>query len=234
MSTELSQIVREKILSGELKPGERVTEIGLSEMLNVSRTPIRNMLPALASEGYLEPAGKRGYKVKSFNLDECASALAIRTRLEGLAARRLAERGASDAVLAELDACLAEGDDFIRHFEDTQDFGPFGDMNYRFHDIILREGGDDILRNFDDRLGAIPFNNRTTTIVHNTDLREATALLIRSHAQHHDIVEAIRNRDGDRAEQFFIEHGKIRENNMVAHAFKEPQEERELALVQSL
>ena len=59
------------ILSGELAPGERVTEQGLAQQLGISRTPIRHILPNLATQGLLEPVGKRGFAVKSFSETEC-------------------------------------------------------------------------------------------------------------------------------------------------------------------
>ena len=59
--------VREMILSGEPAPGQRVTEEGPADQLGVSRTPIRNILPMLASQGFLQPVGRRGYAVKAFS-----------------------------------------------------------------------------------------------------------------------------------------------------------------------
>ena len=83
------------ILRGELAPGERLGEVALAERLGVSRTPIRQALPALACEGLLAAAGRRGYLVRSFSPQDVLDAIETRGVLEGLAARRIAERGAS-------------------------------------------------------------------------------------------------------------------------------------------
>ena len=102
--------IREMILSGELPPGARVVEAGLSERLKVSRTPIRSALPALAKEGLLTPRGRRGYAVTAYSQSDTAAALEIRSVLEGLAARLVANRGPSAALAETLTACLKEGD----------------------------------------------------------------------------------------------------------------------------
>ena len=89
--------LREMILRGELAPGERLAEVALAERLGVSRTPIRQALPALAREGLLAAAGRRGYVVRSFSPEDVLDAIETRGLLEGLSARRIAERGASAA-----------------------------------------------------------------------------------------------------------------------------------------
>ncbi len=87
--------VREMILTGLLPPGSRVTEAGLADQLKVSRTPVRNVLPALAKEGLLVAVGRRGFAVKAFTAQESLTALELRSVLEGVrgpdrgAARRL-------------------------------------------------------------------------------------------------------------------------------------------------
>ena len=83
MSASLRLTLREMILSGELAPGERITESGLAERLGISRTPVRNTLPALAAEGFLVPSGKRGFAVKEFTEEESLNALELRSALEG-------------------------------------------------------------------------------------------------------------------------------------------------------
>src|SRR5262250_3091384 len=101
--------IREMILRGELEPGQRLAEVGLAERLGVSRTPIRQALPALAREGLLSAAGRRGYVVRSFSPQDVVDAIETRGLLEGLAARRIAERGAETQLLEKLKDCLAEG-----------------------------------------------------------------------------------------------------------------------------
>ncbi|SMR00244.1 GntR family transcriptional regulator [Xanthomonas fragariae] len=96
------QQLRELILCGTFAPGERITEAALAERLSISRTPIRQALPALCQEGLLVQAGSRGYAVRRFSQQESLDALAVRALMEGMAARAVAEQGASCALLATL------------------------------------------------------------------------------------------------------------------------------------
>ena len=93
----VAQRIRQLIVSGELKPGGRVAEAAIAERLGVSRTPVRNVIPALATEGLLEPIGRRGYAVRRFSIEDSFRATELRCVLEGQAARTIAAKGAAGA-----------------------------------------------------------------------------------------------------------------------------------------
>ncbi len=132
--------VREMILRGRLKPGQRVTEVMLAQLLGMSRTPVRQALPVLAREGLLVESGTRGYLVRTFTRSDILDAIDLRGVLEGFAVRRIAERGASPDLLQQLRACLEEGDQIFRkrHLVDT-DEAAYAAMNDRFHTALLEE-----------------------------------------------------------------------------------------------
>lgn len=203
------QRIREMILTGELQAGERITETGLAERLNISRTPIRNALPALAAEGFLEPLSKRGYSVKSFSQEECRSALELRAILEGYAARTLAEKRDKTEALQALQECLQEGDSLFekRHLK-HEDKELYGQMNARFHNIITEYSGSELTNMFIKRLNAVPFVAPSAIAFESLGLDKAFDHLFRAHGQHHAIVNAIRSGDGQRAEFLFREHGQ--------------------------
>src|SRR5690348_15481917 len=83
--------LRQLILDGHLKPGERVPELALVQHTGVSRTPIRAALIQLAEEGLLEPSSSGGFVVRQFDEQEVFDAIDLRGTLEGAAARRAAE-----------------------------------------------------------------------------------------------------------------------------------------------
>jgi GntR family transcriptional regulator of vanillate catabolism len=199
--------VREMILSGELAPGQRVTEEGLADQLGVSRTPVRNILPTLASQGFLQPVGRRGFAVKAFSEKECWEALELRALLEGQAGRLLAQKGASAETLALLDGCLEKGDRlFDKRHLDRDDERQYGAMNEEFHRIIVVACDSPMLTMFIDRLNLIPFVAPSVIVFNQVGYRRAFDLLFRAHGCHHSIVEAIRERDAARAESLFREH----------------------------
>lgn len=209
--------VREMILSGELAPGQRVTEEGLAERLGVSRTPIRNVLPSLASQGFLQPIGRRGFAVRAFSDKEIWDALELRSILEGQAARLLAQKGATAAQLAALDDCLEAGDSLFEKRElDYDDEERYGAMNQEFHRIIVEACGSPLLGMFVERLNLVPFVAPAVIVFNQVGCRQAFDLLFRAHGCHHAIVEAIRQRDGSRAEALFREHAHHQRLSMFA------------------
>jgi GntR family transcriptional regulator, vanillate catabolism transcriptional regulator len=86
--------IRELILEGIFARGERISELAIAERTGISRTPIRTALQRLEGEGLVEAIPSGGYAVTSFTQEDVFDAIEIRGTLEGLAARRAAERGA--------------------------------------------------------------------------------------------------------------------------------------------
>ncbi|EQB16044.1 MULTISPECIES: GntR family transcriptional regulator [Sphingobium] len=206
-NTTLENTLKEMILREEFAPGERLTEAGLAERLGVSRTPVRNILPLLAAEGFLSPVGKRGYVVSAFSEREIYEALDLRATLEGWAARAIAERGADLDLLRQLDACLSEGDAiFEKHHLDREDELQYGRMNERFHQLMIDGCQSPILSMFIERLNNVPFVAPSVIVFDQVGLRHAFTMLHRAHGFHHAIVDAVRKGDGVRAEMLFREH----------------------------
>lgn len=84
--------LREEIIDGSLAPGAVLGEVEQSRRLGLSRTPLREALARLVSDGLAEPAAGRGIVVSAVSLDEAAPLFDLRIALETLAARRAAER----------------------------------------------------------------------------------------------------------------------------------------------
>ena len=151
MSTQLDEVlvvIREQILNGELKAGERLAEIPLADRLGVSRTPVRHALTLLQAEGLLGAAGARGYEVKRFSVNDITDAIEVRGALEGLAARTVAEHGITRRLRNTLDECVAGGDAILDVDTITSDVDTvFAKLNARFHNAIVEEAGNAALRN---------------------------------------------------------------------------------------
>ena len=90
--------LREMLLRGDFKPGERLTELSLVPLLGASRTPVRLALDRLAHEGLLEAQETTGFRVRAFALDDIWDAIEVRGVLEGTAAR-MAAPSAAPSVL---------------------------------------------------------------------------------------------------------------------------------------
>src|SRR3954464_13485954 len=106
--------LRDFILNGELRPGERISELQAVEKTGASRTPVRMALVRLEEEGLLEAIPSGGFMVKAFSERDILVSIELRGTLEGLAARFAAERGISARMLEPLKDNLAEIDALIR------------------------------------------------------------------------------------------------------------------------
>lgn len=205
--TSVAQRIRELIVSGSLAPGARVAEAAIAERLGVSRTPVRNVIPALAAEGLLEPVGRRGYAVRSFSVEDSYRATELRCVLEGLAAHRIAARGASPAIVAELRELLTDGDRlFAKGHLDDGDAEEYARINARFHTIIVGNANDPLLTDLIHRVYAVPFVGPDIVAFNNISRPEMFSILNSGHHQHHAIVDAIEAGQADLAERLMRGH----------------------------
>ena len=199
--------LRRMIVEGELHPGERITEIPVSEMLGVSRMPVRMALPALEQEGLLERAGKRGYRVRKVDAADIADAIEVRGTLEGLAARLLTEKGTEREILLSLSDCLTDGDEIFRNGKLNEgDFSAYHNMNMRFHNLIVEGSQNVAISTALSRNDSLPLASANSITIDQDNLEIEFRRLHFAHMQHHLIFEAIESGQGSRAEALMREH----------------------------
>lgn len=207
MDGRVTQRIRDLIVEGVLPPGSRVAEASIAERLGVSRTPVRNALPALATEGLLEPAGKRGYAVRNFTVEDSYRATEVRCVLEGYAARELAARQDRHSVVELLRDTLVEGDlIFAKGYVILEDEEAYARMNGRFHDLIVSGAVDPLLTDLVHRVYSVPFVAPNVVASNRIPLDEIYPILMSGHRQHHAIVDAIEAGQPDVAESLMRGH----------------------------
>jgi len=124
-----------------------------------------------------------------------------------LAARRVAERGASRALCTALRVCLTDGDRiFSKGHIEASDEALYADMNGRFHDLIVREARSPMIEQTLERNARIPFVGPHALAFDNTSLDRMYDMLLYAHRQHHYIVEALERGEGARVEALMREH----------------------------
>jgi DNA-binding GntR family transcriptional regulator len=128
--------LRQAIIDGQLRPGQRITERELTARMGVSRTLVREALRRLESEGLIAIIPNRGPIVKELTADEVRELYAIRAVLEGLAARLFAEN-ADDATLKTLGKAAAA---VIAAYEAAEPARALEGKN-RFYDILVAGSG---------------------------------------------------------------------------------------------
>jgi GntR family transcriptional regulator of vanillate catabolism len=200
-TTEVAELLRERILSGEIPPGSQLQQIPLSEELGVSRTPIREALTVLAKDGLVTYEPNRGYKVRSFSMEDVIAAFDVRARLESLACKVCAERGLEKAVLEALWACVAKGDELLAGGELVPSRLPaYREMNVVFHDTIIRNSRNPWIANFIHQAHNVPMASDRIILWNNYDI------IKRSHDDHARMTQAISDRNSERADYLMREH----------------------------
>lgn len=201
LAENITETLRGWILHGRVRPAERLEEVPLAAQMGVSRTPVRAALATLANEGLIVHQPKRGYQVRAFRMEELVAAYDVRAVLEGLACRNAALLGLGPEPIARLRARLAEGDRILGAGTlRPEDHEPYQRMNVDIHETLLEASGNLWVRRFAVQAHNIPF--ASDRII----LWDDHAVILRSHGDHHRIVEAVIARDAARAEQLMREH----------------------------
>lgn len=202
--------LRARIIRGELAPGTRVTEDGVAEALGVSRTPVRLALRSLEQEGLLQRTGKRGLVVRAFSPDDVHCAVEVRGALEGLAARRVVERGATPELLATLEQAVRRGRELLAkgHLV-PEDVEAWGALNRDFHGALVGAAGSPVIADAIARNNHLPFAS-ADSITLDTGALDREHDKLRLAQLHHELVlDAIRRREGARVEALMREHAWI-------------------------
>lgn len=108
ITDQVTSRLRDLILNGVVGESETLTEAALGDRLGVSRTPVREALARLESEGMLEPAGLRGKRVRRFRAEEIRELFWLRRIIEGATVAEVARRSLGEGQRDRFDRLLAE------------------------------------------------------------------------------------------------------------------------------
>ncbi len=188
--------IRAMILSGALPPGDQIREEWLAEQCGVSRTPVREALRRLESELFIRRSERKRSFVADWSLDDIEDAFVLRELMEGLAARRAAQRISAQ----QLDRLSAENSAIEAAISTPQpDVSAFLEHNRNFHAIILEAANSPRLTNLLARLIEQPVVWRTAQSYDVADLQ-------RSHRDHAELLAAFARGDGGWAETVMASH----------------------------
>ena len=205
--------LRDLIFNGELKPGERVSELLLVERLQVSRTPAAKALIQLRHDGLLESLPSGGFVVATFSALDIVDGIELRGTVEGMAARLAAERGAPPTILAQMQDCVERLDSFLKSFQsNSRASDEFVRWNDEFHNLLVQSCQSTIIQRSLQRLMSLPFLAPNATVSRpivssRISISEPHHFLM-ANEQHRTIIEAIRNREGTRAAALTLEHAR--------------------------
>lgn len=178
--------VRERIVSGHLRPGERLPEESLAESLGVSRPPLREALQQLAQEGLVELVPRRGAIVATLTVQDAYEIVTLRRSLEALAV---------DLALPVRDGATLDGlEQALETMEDDARFGredTATDNTMRFHMALVDLAGHALLSDTYRRL-----SSRVRMCMNiNRRVRAASESLTARTARHRELLDAVRRSD---------------------------------------
>ncbi|PJX55969.1 MULTISPECIES: GntR family transcriptional regulator [unclassified Klebsiella] len=194
LTQQAYELLRERIITGDLPPGRDVSEPELAEQLQMSKTPVREALSRLCIEGFMEAFPRRGYRVTPVTVKDVNDLFAVRAVLEGMAASAAAVN-LTESELDELER-LAKASYVIGEDRSTKAFVA---SNEKFHTAIAQGARNPRLLALvkshieeSDRLFYLGTRSRDINPETNSD--------------HSRIVDALRKRDPELARQTMISH----------------------------
>lgn len=197
--------LRQAILTGELKPGERLMEIHLADRLGVSRTPIREAIRKLELEGLVVMIPRKGAQVARITEKNLKDVLEVRRALDMLAVRLACSRMDDEYKKQLREAC----DEFARVVKNnnTKDIT---EADVRFHDIINKATGNDRLIQLVNNLAEQMYRYRLEYI-------KDAAYHNRLVTEHEEIYSAIMDGDEERAAKAVVLHIDNQEETIIKH-----------------
>lgn len=199
----VSETLREAIVEGVLKPGERLMEIQIAEELGVSRTPVREAIRKLELEGFVVMIPRRGAYVADLTLKDITDVFEIRTALDVLAAGLAAER-ITDDELEQLERMIVE----ICGYIDEGNMDKIVEADSMYHDLLYKAS-----RN--DRLVGIINNLREQLTRFRSISMHYPGRLKNTWEEHRRLLEAIAQRNVKLARQIAREHLENAEHTLI-------------------
>jgi DNA-binding GntR family transcriptional regulator len=186
--------IKEAILTGRLKPGERLMEVQLAEEMGVSRTPVREAIRKLELEGLVVMVPRKGAYVSGLTLKDVAEVFEIRSSLEGLAATLAAERITEDEIKS-LDKILSD----ITQASEKGDTETVIKKDMEFHQVLFSASRNQrlaqIINNLKEQIDRFRIQSFSNPV------RVKSVL-----SEHKGIIDAIKQGDAENAEKLAKAH----------------------------
>ena len=194
--------VKEKIISREFFPGNRIVEEDLASEMGTSRTTVRSAITRLAFDGLVDVVPKKGTYVAKPTLEDMEEVYELRRVLETEAVKRAIPRIGEDA-LGRMQRCIDEQIELEKHYSMQE----YVRINGAFHCEIAKASGNSYLEKFLEELF-----NKTAIFLTFYDRSTSNLTSIESHTR---ILEAIRDADTDRAVEAILEDNKIAVEDII-------------------
>ena len=186
--------LRQAILRGELKPGERLMEIQLANKLGVSRTPIREAIRKLELEGLVLMIPRKGAEVAEITEKNMRDVLEVRKALEELAVQLACEKITDE----EIEEMKKAAEDFKKILK-SKDITEIAEADVRFHDIIY-------MATDNQKLIQLLNNLREQMYRYRVEYLKDAAIYPRLIEEHHRMYDALKEKDQKQAVAYVEKH----------------------------
>ena len=194
LAQEAYQVLQQMIVHGELPPGARIVEPALCEQLGISRTPLREALSMLASDGLVTPRRNRNAMVSLIDPQELEHLFEVEAGIESLAVSLAAER-MTKTELKQLEALQEQ----LEKLLEKGDRDAYFALNQRIHSLLVSGAKNPVLEETHRRLLGRLERARYLALDRIGRWSESTE-------EHRAILEALKTRDGERARQLLSDH----------------------------
>lgn len=185
---EVFNTLRERILKGALKPGERLMEIHLANQLGVSRTPIREAIRMLELEGLVKMVPRKGAQVAKISREDLQDVLEVRKALDTLAVKLACERITEDEI-TKLKMAEEEFERVLKVGDTTQ----IAEADVAFHDVIQVASKNKRLKSMISNLAERIYRYRFEYIKQQSDGGKTLVM------EHREIIRCIEEKEVDEA-----------------------------------
>lgn len=197
LSESIFEALQTAIVTGDLKPGEKIREAELARQFGTSRGPLRDALRRLESRRLVTNTPNAGARVVSLSGKQLVELYQVREALEGLTCR-LAADNMTDVEIAELGHLLDRHEAEVRRKDGAEYFRQEGDLDFHFR---IAEGcRNELLRS------ALCEDHYQLIRLYRYKFSSRAGRPRRALAEHRQILEAIRDRDGELAELLMRRH----------------------------
>jgi DNA-binding GntR family transcriptional regulator len=198
--------MRRRIISGEIAADVNLSELTLAEEFGVSRTPVREALKQLQTEGLVEIRPRVGTFVTTPSRREITELFEMKELLEGAAARLLAQRGRVPE-LDRLEANLGAADEAVARDDRVR----YAELVQEFHDLLIVGSDNQKLEaHYRTLMNQLAYSRLVATSL------SQPGRALQSDQEHHRVVELITAKDGDSAERVMREHVRASRQAVLA------------------
>ena len=202
--------LRTAILSGQLKPGDRLMEVHLAEEMGVSRTPIREAIRKLELEGLVVMMPRRGATVANMTEKSLQDVLEVRNALDQLIAELACERISATQIEELRKATKAFKDAVINGTGSEKDISILAKKDEEFHGILTEATGNMRLKALVNNLSEQMYRYRFVYLMN----KESHEKLVE---EHEAIFKAVSLRDAEKAREMARIHIDNQKKDIIAH-----------------